>query len=207
MKISKENIEEVNTILIKNNVHYIDLRIEIIDHLCSELETMEGRFETVFPDFFESKKQIVQQMLRSHIKTGTRKGIKMLVQKLMSRRFLVFFLILNCIILLGNQYFDKNWILQNFDIWPIIISSPISFVLLYNVLLSKNKSTDLIELLAITNIILISYLFGIIYFIRNTDSFIWIPLFSFFITLSIAYYFFYFESKRLHQMKYTSLWS
>ncbi|RZK11216.1 MAG: hypothetical protein EOO46_07560 [Flavobacterium sp.] len=207
MKLIEENIEEINTVLIKNHVHYIDLRIEIIDHLCSELETLEEPFETFFPAFFESKKEIVQSMKQSHIKTQSRKGIKRLMKNIFSKQFLLLFFGINFLVFFGQHYFNKEWLLYNFDIIPIILPAPISAILLYNLLVSKNKSTDLIGLTAITNLFLMSYIMVSIYLIRSIEIWVWIPIFAFYISLAIAYYYFYFESRKLHQRRYRALWS
>ncbi|MDR6968725.1 hypothetical protein J2X31_002751 [Flavobacterium arsenatis] len=207
MKLTQENIEEINTVLIKNHVHYIDLRIEIIDHLCSELENFEEPFESVFPTFFESKKEIVQSMKQSHLKTESTKGMKRLMQNIFSKHFLLLFLGINLLVFAGQHYFSKEWLLHNFDIIPIILPAPISAILLYNLLVSKNKSTDLISLVAITNLFLMSYIMGSIYLIRSLETWVWMPILAFYISLAIAYYYFYFESRKLHQKRYKLLWS
>lgn len=207
MKLTEENIEEINTVLIENHIHYIDLRIEIIDHLCSELEALEEPFETVFPGFFESKKEIVQSMRQSHLKTESRKGMKRLMRNLFSKRFLLLFCGINLLVFVGQHYFSKEWLLLNFDIIPIILPAPISAILLYNLLVSKNKSTDLISLIAITNLFLMSYIMGSIYLIRSLETWLWMPILAFYISLAIAYYYFYFESRKLHQKRYKLLWS
>jgi hypothetical protein len=44
-----------------------------------------------------------------------------------------------------------------------------------------------------------------VYIIREVNTFLWIPLFSFYFAMSIAYYFFYFSSKKKHERKYNSI--
>jgi hypothetical protein len=44
MKLTPENIKHIDNTLIKDRINYIDLRVEIIDHISSELEILEGDF-------------------------------------------------------------------------------------------------------------------------------------------------------------------
>jgi hypothetical protein len=54
MKLSKENISQIDKALFKKfGVIYYDVRLEIVDHLASEIEQMEGDFEEILPVFFE----------------------------------------------------------------------------------------------------------------------------------------------------------
>jgi hypothetical protein len=69
MKLTVENIKHIDNTLIKDRINYIDLRIEIIDHISSELEILEGDFEVVFPKFYDEKKSFIRQMFVNHIKT------------------------------------------------------------------------------------------------------------------------------------------
>jgi hypothetical protein len=95
-------------------------------------------------------------------------------------------------------------VLEYLDIIPIILPTPITVIMLYNFLLSKNNSTDLSSLVGITNLIIVSYVFGGIYIIREVDM-LWIPIFSFYLTINLSYYFFYFSSKKRHEKKYKNI--
>lgn len=205
MKLTRENIDQINDVLIKDIIHYIDLRIEIIDHLSSELEEIEGDFDTVFPEFYMEKKAFVKEMFISHMKADYKKGYKRLLKKIFSWQFLLLFLAVNFFIFVVFQYNDKVWLLDNFDIMPIVLPLPITAIMLYNFLFSKNKSTDLTSLLGVTNLLIMTYVFGGIYIVRKSEILVWLPMFSFYISINIAYYFFYFSSKKKHKQKYNSL--
>jgi hypothetical protein len=205
MKLTKENINHINEVLIKDKVHYIDLRIEIIDHLSSELEEIDGDFDAVFPDYYLGKKDFVKQMFLSHLKSDTVKGYKLLLHKIVSWQFLGLFVCIFSIVYLAFTVFGKSWMLENFDIVPILLPVPITAIMLYTFLFSKNKSTDLTSLLGVTNLVIVTYIFGGIYLIRSATEIIWLPLFSFYLAINVAYYFFYFYSKKKHKQKYETL--
>ena len=205
MKLTKENINQINEVLIKEKVHYIDLRIEIIDHLSSELEQMEGEFDAIFPNYYALKRDFVKQMFISHLKSDTVKGYKLLLTKIVSWQFLGLFLCVLSIVYFAFTLLGKASLLNFFDIVPILLPTPITAIMLYTFLFSKNKSTDLTSLLGMTNLVIVTYIFGGIYLIRSTTEVIWLPLFSFYLTINIAYYFFYFSSKKKHKQKYETL--
>jgi hypothetical protein len=205
MKLTRENIKHIDKALINDRINYIDLRIEMIDHISSELEMLEGNFDDVFPKFYEEKKVFIRQMFVSHMKSDRKKGYKQLFNKLFSWNFFCLFLIINIFIALFNYVKSKEFLLEYLDIIPILLPTPITIILLYNFLFSKNNSTELTSLTGITNIIIVSYVFGGVYIIREVNTFLWIPLFSFYFAMSIAYYFFYFSSKKIHESKYNNI--
>ena len=205
MKLTRENIKHIDNILIKDRINYIDLRIEMIDHISSELEMLEGDFNVIFPKFYEEKKSFIRQMFVNHMKLDYKKGYKQLVKKLFSLSFLFLFLITNAFIAYLDHIKDKEFVLDYLDIIPIILPAPITMILLYNLLFSKNNSTDLTSLNGFTSLVIVSYIFGGVFIIREINTFLWISLFSFYLTINFAYYFFYFSSKKLHKSKYNNI--
>jgi hypothetical protein len=107
MKLTPENIKHIDNTLIKDRINYIDLRIEIIDHISSELEILEGDFEVVFPKFYEEKKSFIRQMFVSHMKLDYKKGYKQLLNKLFSLSFFFLFLMINVFIVFFNHTKNK----------------------------------------------------------------------------------------------------
>ena len=156
MEVTKENIEVINATLIKKGVHYIDIRIEIIDHFASELEKMDGDFETNFEILFDNKKDFMKQMQLSFQRVEMRKGFQNLFRNILSKRFLIsyFLTVLLIAFLIKNN--GSDWTLGKFEYIPMILPGPITLILLYNTFFSKSKSRDLIGLLSATNLILFS---------------------------------------------------
>ena len=207
MNLTKENIEVINATLIKNGVHYIDIRIEIIDHFASELENIDGDFATNFASLLEHKKEFVKQMQLSFQRLELRNGFQNLIRNVFSKRFLIVYFLTIIVLIFVVKNLGSDWFLNRFEFVPIIIPGPITLILLYSIFFSKSKSRDLIGLLSATNLILFSYIFIFLNIVRNASIWIGISVFSFFIVLSFFYYIFYFESKKEHKSKYQSLWN
>ena len=207
MKLTKENIEVINATLIKKGVHYIDIRIEIIDHFASELEKMDGDFETNFPLLLDNSKDFVKQMQLSFQKLELSNGFRNLFRSIFSKRFLIAYFFFVLIIFLVVKNVGSDRFLYDLELIPILLPGPITLILLYTTFASKSKSRDLIGLLSATNLILFSYIFIFLPIIRSGSLWTWIPVFSFFMVLSFFYYIFYFESKKEYKSKYESLWN
>ena len=199
MKLTKDNISLLEKTLInKHGVIYLDIRIEIMDHLANELEQLDGDFEEVFPNFIESKKEFIHKINISLNQQSSRTGIKLLLKNIFSIKFISCFIVMTlCISYLVNIK-GKVWFLENFDTLPIIIPAPITLAMLYKMFSTKSKSFT-ISFFLNTNSVFLSYLFLFIHLVRKADNFYWIPIFSFFITLSILYYYMYFIYIKQHQ--------
>jgi len=192
MKLTKDNISLLEKTLIKKHgVIYLDLRLEIMDHLATELEQLEGDFEEIFPNFIESKKEFIKKTYISLNRQSSRTGAKLLLKNIFSIKFILCFIVMTLCISKLVDINGKVWFLENFDFLPIIIPAPISLIMLYKMFSYKRKSFA-ISLLGITNSVFMFYLFLFIHLVRKADNFYWIPIFSFFISLSIIYYYMYF---------------
>ena len=198
MKLTKDNISLLEKTLInKYGVIYLDIRLEIIDHLANELEQLEGDFEEIFPNFIESKKEFIKKTYISLNRQSSRTGAKLLLKNIFSIKFILCFIVMSlCISYLVNLK-GKLWFLENFDVLPIILPIPITLVILLKMFSIKRKSFTG-SLFGITNSVNLSYIFLFIHLVRKADNFYWIPVFSFFITLSIIYYYMYFIYLKQH---------
>jgi hypothetical protein len=192
MKLTKDNISLLEKTLInKYALVYLDIRLEIMDHLANELEQLDGEFEEIFPNFIESKKEFINKTYISLNRQSSRTAAKLLLKNIFSIKFILCFILMTlCISYLVNRN-GKVWFLENFDTLPIIITAPISLLVLFKMFSFKRKSFT-ISYFGITNSVFLTYLFLIIHLVRKADNFYWIPIFSFFITLSILYYYMYF---------------
>lgn len=192
MKLTKDNISLLEKTLInKYALVYLDIRLEIMDHLANELEQLDGEFEEIFPNFIESKKEFINKTYISLNRQSSRTAAKLLLKNIFSIKFILCFILMTlCISYLVNRN-GKVWFLENFDTLPIIITAPISLLVLIKMFSFKRKSFT-ISYFGITNSVFLTYLFLIIHLVRKADNFYWIPIFSFFITLSILYYYMYF---------------
>lgn len=192
MKLTKENISLLEKTLInKFGVIYLDIRLEILDHLAIELEQLDGEFEEIYSNFIASKKEFINKTNISLNQQSSRTGLKLLLKNIFSMKFISCFIVMMlCISCLVNIK-GKVWFLENFEFLPIIIPAPISLLVLVKMFSVKQKSFT-ISLFGITNSVFLTYLFLIIHLVRKADNFYWIPVFTFFITLSIIYNYLYF---------------
>jgi hypothetical protein len=199
MKLTKDNISLLEKTLInKYALVYLDIRLEIMDHLANELEQLDGEFEEIFPNFIESKKEFINKTYISLNRQSSRTAAKLLLKNIFSIKFILcFILMMLCISYLVNLN-GKVWFLENFDTLPIIITAPISLLVLFKMFSFKRKSFT-ISYFGITNSVFLTYLFLIIHLVRKADNLYWIPIFSFFITLSILYYYMYFVYIKYNQ--------
>lgn len=198
MKLTKENISFLDDILIKKHgVIFMDIRLEILDHLASQLEQMEGDFEEVFPNFIEKQKEFIYQTNLQLNKHLSKSSARLLFTTIFSFKFLQCYLILLFINFSIVSFKGKNWFLQYFDTLPIILPAPISILVLVTLFSSKRRSYS-ISFVSITNSVLLTYIFLFLYLIRRLDNLYSVVLFSFFLTLSIAYYYVYFFSVKHH---------
>ena len=196
MKLTKENISQIDNALFKKfGVFYYDVRLEIVDHLASELEQMEGDFEENLPVFLNNKSDFIKETNLQLNNAGSRWSKIVLFKNIFSIKYLLTFIVVfsftyNLISLKG-----KEWFLEYFEFMPIILPAPISIFIIYEIFSSKRKSY-IPPLAAITNTILMTYVFIFIHIIRKADNFYCVSIFSFFMTLALAYYYIYFFSIR-----------
>ena len=192
MKLTKDNISLLEKTLIKKQgVIYLDLRLEIMDHLATELEQLEGDFEEIFPNFIESKKEFIKKTYISLNRQSSRTGAKLLLKNIFSIKFILCFIVMTLCISKLVDIKGKVWFLENFDVLPIILPAPITFLFLFKMFSIKRKSFTG-SIFGIINSANLSYIFLFIHLVRKADNFYWIPIFSFFISLSIIYYYMYF---------------
>ena len=79
MKLTKDNISLLEKTLInKYALVYLDIRLEIMDHLANELEQLDGEFEEIFPNFIESKKEFINKTYISLNRQSSRTAAKLL---------------------------------------------------------------------------------------------------------------------------------
>lgn len=207
MKLTQDNIQQIDSVLYqKYGVLYYDVRLEILDHLASELEQEKGDFEMIFPTFIANKKDFIQQTNINLNRSNSVRKTKALFSSIFSLNFLIGYLLVTVVVGSLTSIYSKEWVLNNFDGLPMIIPAPISVVLLYIMFFSKRwKSSEMMSLMLINNMLLLGYLFWFIHIVRKIDNVVWIPVFSFFITLSIAYYFFFSQLRSIHIQKYNTL--
>lgn len=84
MKLTKEQIQSIDDFLIKNKIKFIDVRLELIDHLATEFE-QESKL-SLLEDFLCTKKQFIKTFKKKRQKT-----VHWSYQRQLWTRFFMFF--------------------------------------------------------------------------------------------------------------------
>ena len=97
MKLSKENIQFIDTYLKNTHIDYIDVRMELLDHIATSVETDMIENKRSFYDAFkiymvQNKKQMEKdyEKLRKDLQT---KAFGILGKKMLTKPYLILFLI------------------------------------------------------------------------------------------------------------------
>lgn len=91
MKLTTEQIMEVQNALGATRVAHYDILIEITDHVASVLEKQEGDFKENLTRYIQDNKAELQTMNRKFKRIGAAKGMRLLFTNLFSWRILLVF--------------------------------------------------------------------------------------------------------------------
>ena len=118
MKLSKEQIQFIDTYLIKNEVIYVDIRLEMLDHIVLAVEqkmAVENQdFYDAFKDFMVQHKKEILRNNKTHpgfTLLATQKFLLFLVKPFMLVFGVVLFLFFKNINV--NSYFSENFTFGN----------------------------------------------------------------------------------------------
>lgn len=201
MTLSKENIAVIDEILLKKHgLIYRDIRFEILDHLASELEISEGVFEEKVSDFMESKKEFIQKTNKLLTQVYSKNGLQQVAKTVFSLKFILLYVMATLAFSYLVSVNGKDWFLTYFDILPILIPAPLSLIELYS-LCTSNRRLYTFSLAGSFNMIFMIYLFLFIHLVRKADDIYAVAVFSFFMTLSLTYYYSYWVAVKQYTKK------
>ncbi|TCK67780.1 hypothetical protein DFQ05_1561 [Winogradskyella wandonensis] len=126
MKVNKEEIQRIDDYLKKGGIKYWDVRLEMVDHLVSDIESYEGSadFETLFKqslinaNWHNNLKAVNTQSWKTTNKIYRKKHSKEIISVIKDPVNLLFFILF---------YLGINWIAQSF---PKMLK-PLFFVVLF----------------------------------------------------------------------------
>ena len=94
MVLSKENIAVIDKILLKKHgLIYRDIRLEILDHLASELENSEGTFDEKIAEFMAAKKDFIQKTNQRLTQQYSKNGLQQVAKTVFSLPFILLYAI------------------------------------------------------------------------------------------------------------------
>lgn len=91
MKLTTEQIQEVQKALSATRVVHYDILIEITDHVASVLEKQEGDFKENLTRYIQDNKAGLQTLNQKFKRIGAAKGMRLLFTNLFSWRMLLIF--------------------------------------------------------------------------------------------------------------------
>jgi hypothetical protein len=151
MKLSKENIDFINVYLVKKGIKYLDVKLEMIDHIASEIEIKMELENLIFDDAFNLviRKWQYQFVQRSSFWVGAIYSFpKVVLDKIVTRAKLttvcsLVFIVL-CLTLYGHFETQLNKILAPFSqaivISSIVVALSILSIVIYINIKSKPTS-------------------------------------------------------------------
>lgn len=196
MKLTGENIRQIDRRLRKSNVDDIDVRAELLDHFAEELSGMDGDFDRVFERFYRSKRKMMREFFMRRARQNLGSGFRHLFSKLFTVRYLMFYATVAVPVFVLTLFFEKQLLMRCIGFLPIIIAGPITFIMSYQRFFVKQFSAYSNSILAAVNFIVVTYIFLGYYWIKDLNDFRWILVYSFYLSLSCYYYYLFFEARK-----------
>lgn len=202
-KLTNQQIEQVNQRLITYGFGFIDIRIEVLDHLLCLLEAKES-------NDFEANLNAVFTEQNNYLKTIK----KSTLSKILNKKTLLSDFIINPIfwIIWGASFLFLFYINSYITTFPIsnltmvpfqLVSIPITFYLIY-FFISKRKSTDSFSNFFTVSYLLYGYLLLVSYF-KESSGLTLIGFISFGIATSLMLYYLLVYYKIKNDKKYQTL--
>jgi len=115
MKLDKEQIQFIDAYLEKSDVKYIDIRIEMVDHVASEIENRIDAGDTrdfyyVLKDYMLEHKRLLLENNNKFLKHTTKKLSDQLLKTFFSIKSFLLIAIITVIIYFGFQNYDSELI-------------------------------------------------------------------------------------------------
>lgn len=92
MKLTTEQIKEVQNALVATRVVHYDILVEITDHVASVLEKQEGDFKENLTRYIQDNKAGLQMLNGKFKRIGAAKGMRLLFTNLFSWKILLIFI-------------------------------------------------------------------------------------------------------------------
>lgn len=133
VRLSKEELQFIDNYLDNSDVVYADIRMEITDHVASEIETkMKANSEATFYDVFkaymvENKAELLNDNKR-FIKTVVSQNTKLIFKELVSFKTIIVFMLL---LFLSNNYLVDTIVMSTKHLFAIPIFLMVIIAIIY----------------------------------------------------------------------------
>src|SRR5690606_9067042 len=202
-KLTNQQIEQVNQKLIDYGFTFIDVRIEVLDHILCLIETKENlEFQQAVDLVFEEQKDYLKEQKRMTLYRMA--SVLTLKDVFMSPIFFVFwiaFFVLYSLL----PFESKEVLIRKTFMLPMAIPGSAFFVYGFYFFKSKNKSLQTIRLLFTMSMILTLYLYFIIPLVKKLNNGWSVVLISGASSVGLMMYYLFFYYKNKNEKKFKSL--
>ncbi len=205
MKLTHTQIQQIDQQLIAYGFRFIDIRIEVLDHVLCLIEEKENLdFEQVTQDVFEECAVYLTSQKRMQWNRVLNQRIPIIRDLFLNPVFFVLWLL--CFVIYRIlPYSNHTELLSDLDILPLsipIISYSIFIVYLFK---STNKVTGTFGVFFSISFILMFYLYVGIHMVRILEPSLSIIILSGFTAISLMLYYLFFYYKIKNEKKFKKL--
>lgn len=205
MKLSKQEIKFIDTYLINNDVVYVDIRQEMIDHIAlaveQKMEVENQDFYDAFKDFMVQHKKEILVNNKSHpgfTLDAAQKFLLFLIKPFMLVFGVILFLFFTSVNV--NHYFSKNFTFNN--LMFVMIAFIALFQIVYFYIYLKKRFYSIEKTGAILTIIYFAQLFFLPVFREQNLSVFTLTIFSFLLLGYIIFFIREIVKFNTHQFNY-----
>lgn len=212
MKLTKDNIIFIDTYLKNTHISYIDVRMELLDHIAASLEkdmTVHNRsFYDAFKAYMVQHKKQIERDYEKLRKELQNKSFKVLGRKMLTLPFVILFLVSAFLFFHWNTMVGMDFPYVKF-VWGIHLLSIIAYI---GGMLPKAKYRFAILETLSWPILLSSYFLHLFFNLFNEESFfilnfprLAIVVTSLFFTATSAFLVLFFQKREVVKQKFASL--
>lgn len=202
-KLTNQQIEQVNQKLIDYGFTFIDVRIEVLDHILCLIENKENLdFQQAVDLVFEEQKDYLKEQKRMTLYRMA--SVLTLKDVFMSPIFFVFwiaFFVLYSLL----PFESKEVLIRKTFMLPMAIPGFAFFIYGFYFFKSKNKSLQTIRVLFTISMILTWYLYFIIPLVKKLNNGWSVVLISGASSVGLMMYYLFFYYKNKNEKKFKSL--
>jgi|GEM_PF-2336732 len=204
MKLSKEQIQQVNQRLIDYGFTFIDIRIEVLDHILCLIEEKENLdFQQALDLVFEEQKEYLKAQKRMTFSRiiGVKLGMKDVFKHSIFFVFWIAFFVLYSFL----PFNSIEILIRKTFMLPMSLTGLAFFIYGFFFFKSKNKSLQTIRVFFTISMILTWYLYFIIPLIKELNNEWSIVLISGASSVSLMMYYLFFYYKKKNEKKFKTL--
>jgi len=139
MKLTEYQITVIDASLKKTGIIYTDIRVEMTDHIASELEDIEGDFNTNLENYIAAHKKKLRRQNTKLVVLAWVKSWKAMGLNILKVRFLVTFFAVYCVAAGVNMLMDRYSIIMTLFMVFCVANSSVSLPSVVSILKKKDQ--------------------------------------------------------------------